>query len=78
MPTGTSLSNTARMPEPNYDRLHSEILNLKRRVSDLEQTVYRLGRENYELRKMVIGKEIDEYLANYKPKNKNQDGTVQH
>lgn len=65
------------MAEPNYDRLHSEILNLKRRVSDLEQTVYRLGRENYELRKMVIGKEIDEYLANYKPKSKNQDGTVQ-
>lgn len=72
MPIGTNLSNTARMPEPNYDRLHSEILNLKRRVSDLEKTVYRLGRENYELRKMVIGKEIDEYLANYKPKNKNQ------
>lgn len=78
MPIGTNLSNTARMPEPNYDRLHSEILNLKRRVSDLEQTVYRLGRENYELRKMVIGKEIDEYLENYKPKSKNQDGTVQH
>lgn len=78
MPIGTSLSNTARMADANYDRLHSEILNLKRRVSDLEKTVYRLGRENYELRKMVIGKEIDEYLANYKPKNKNQDGTVQH
>lgn len=78
MPTGTSLSNTARMPEPNYDRLHSEILNLKRRVSDLEQTVYRLGRENYELRKIVVGRAIDEYLENYKPKSKNQDGTVQH
>ena len=60
------------MPEPNYDRLHSEILNLKRRVSDLEQTVYRLGRENYELRKIVVGRAIDEYLENYKPKNKNQ------
>lgn len=78
MPTGTSLSNTARMPEPNYDRLHSEILNLKRRVSDLEQTVYRLWRENYELRKIVVGRAIDEYLENYKPKSKNQDGTVQH
>lgn len=77
MPTGTSLSNTARMPEPNYDRLHSEILNLKRRVSDLEKTVYRLGRENYELRKIVVGRAIDEYLENYKPKSKNQDGTVQ-
>lgn len=78
MPTGTSLSNTARMPDANYDRLHSEILNLKRRVSDLEQTVYRLGRENYELRKIVVGRAIDEYLENYKPKSKNQDGTVQH
>lgn len=64
------------MADANYDRLHSEILNLKRRVSDLERTVYRLGRENYELRKMVIGKEIEEYLKNYKPKRKNQDGTV--
>jgi hypothetical protein len=62
------------MADANYDRLHSEILNLQRRVSDLEKTVYRLGRENYELRKIVIGKEIDEYLANYKPKKKNQDG----
>lgn len=60
------------MPEPNYERLQSEILNLRRRVSDLEKTVYRLARENYELRTMVIGKEIDEYLENYKPKNKNQ------
>lgn len=58
--------------EPNYDRLYQEILNLKRRVSDLEKTTYLLGRANYELRKMIIGKEIDEYLANYKPKNKNQ------
>jgi hypothetical protein len=66
------------MPDANYDRLHSEILNLKRRVSDLEQTVYRLGRENYELRKIVVGRAIDEYLENYKPKSKNQDGTVQH
>lgn len=60
------------MPDANYDRLHSEILNLKRRVSDLEKTTYLLERANYELRKMIIGKEIDEYLANYKPKNKNQ------
>ncbi len=66
------------MPDANYDRLHSEIHNLKRRVSDLERTVYRLGRENYELRKMIIGKEIDVYLQNYKPKNKNNDGKIQH
>ena len=66
------------MADANYDRLHSEILNLQRRVSDLEKTVYRLGRENYELRKIVVGRAIDEYLENYKPKSKNQDGTIQH
>lgn len=64
--------------EPNYDRLENEIRNLRARVLELEHSNKTLSRQYYELKKMIIGKEIDEYLANYKPKNKNQDGAIQH
>lgn len=62
--------------EPNYDRLENEIRNLRARVLELEHSNKTLSRQYYELKKMIIGKEIEEYLKNYKPKRKNQDGTV--
>lgn len=64
--------------EPNYDRLENEIRNLRARVLELEHSNKTLSMQYYELKKMIIGKEIEEYLKNYKPKSKNQDGTVQH
>lgn len=66
------------MADANYDRLEKEIRNLRARVLELEHLNITLSRKYNELRKMVIGKEIDEYLAHYKPKNKNQDGAIQH
>lgn len=64
------------MAEPNYDRHEKEIKNLRARVLELEHLYKTLSRQYYELKKEMIGKEIDEYLANYKPKRKNQDGAV--
>ena len=66
------------MADANYDRLEKEIRNLRARVLELEHLYITVSQQYNELRKMVIGKEIDEYLANYKPKNKNQDGAIQH
>jgi hypothetical protein len=58
--------------DANYDRLENEIRNLRGRVLELEHLNKTLSKQYYELKKMIIGKEIDEYLENYKPKNKNQ------
>ena len=53
---------------PNYDRLEKENQSLRRRVSDLEHSVFDLQRKYYELMTYVKGKEIGEYLENYKPR----------
>lgn len=58
---------------PNYDRLEAENQNLKRRVSDLEHCVIDLQRKFYELMTYVKGKEIEEYLKNYKPKERKEE-----
>lgn len=58
---------------PNYDRLEKENQNLRRRVSDLEHSVMDLQKKFYELLTYVKGKEIEEYLKNYKPKGKKNE-----
>lgn len=54
----------------NYNRHEMEIDNLRRRVTELEHSNFDLQRKYYELLTYVKGKEIEEYLANYKPKRK--------
>ena len=58
---------------PNYERLERENRNLRRRVSDLESSVLDLQRKFYSLLTYVKGKEIEEYLKNYKPKGKKNE-----
>lgn len=58
------------MIEPNYNRLAIEITNLKRRVSELESSNFKLQRQYYQLWSEMKQREIKEYLDNYKPRNK--------
>ena len=57
----------------NYERLEREIDNLLRRVTELEHSNFNLQRKYYEMMTYVKGKEIEEYLRNYKPKGKKNE-----
>ena len=50
----------------NYDRLAAENKRLRERVNALEHAVFDLQRKFYALQTQVKGREITEYLENYK------------
>ena len=56
--------------EERIQKMEHEVYDLRKKVHELEDAIFKLDRTVWALKKQETQRKIDEYLENYKPKTK--------